>query len=61
MLEIMNTFVLNVEKDLSNISDIVPHYLDAHSRLFELNTNASIALAKHLHDRFTKTCPLQLP
>lgn len=31
LLERMNIFVLNAEKDLSNINDILPHHLNAYS------------------------------
>lgn len=58
---IILNFIHNVEKDLSSIDLIAPHYFEAHSKLLSINNEISHDMADKYYEKFLNTCPLQLP
>lgn len=61
LLSIMWNFILNVEKDHACIANIIPPFFNTYLQLKRINTNASQKLADYFVNRFTLTCPFQLP
>lgn len=61
ILLILKQFLLHIEADLSSIANIIPPFLECCGALSTIENKVANLFLEKLINRFTKTCPIQLP
>lgn len=58
MLEIVDFFAEDIQKDRSTIADLFPYFRINYEKLIGMNLDASIKLSKYFKQKFKCTCSL---
>lgn len=61
ILETMWHFIQFIERDHTNLADLMKGYLITYHELKRINTEESLFLAEKFHQRFSDTCPIDIP